>query len=425
MVPSSDIIILLILFLFSGFFSSAEAALLSLSDLHLHKMQSDDYPFLNSVVKLLKNPRRLLITVVTSNEAVNISISILAASLFISLFGVNGQWISIIVTSIILFLAGEAIPKTFGVTYPMQISSAVSPLLLLISRLEFPIVAALEKTPDLILKRLDKSKTRDTDVLMEDEFKHLIDAGNREGVVDESQKELIKTIFESGDRPVTDIMIPRVDMFCLSFDMPAAEIVQKVVSGRYERVPIYREDRDNIIGILFARDLLHDALRAQAAVPIDKLLAKPYFVHEGKTINGLLHDFQEKSIQIAIVVDEYGGVSGLVTLEDILEHLFEDAYGDDEPANCGCDVLDEHTMIVPGKMAMEQLNDLLQDSLPQDEFDTIGGFVLHLFGKMPERGEIIHYENYSFRIESVGRTRILKVRIEKEKQAEPEPEAER
>jgi len=425
LVPSSDIIILLILFLFSGFFSSAEAALLSLSDLHLHKMKSDDYPFLNSVVKLLKNPRRLLITVVTSNEAVNISISILAASLFISLFGVNGQWISIIVTSIILFLAGEAIPKTFGVNYPMQISSAVSPLLLLISRLEFPIVAALEKTPDLILKRLDKSKTRDTDVLMEDEFKHLIDAGSREGVVDESQKELIKTIFESGDRPVTDIMIPRVDMFCLSFDMPAADIVQKVVYGRYERVPIYRDDRDNIIGILFARDLLHDASRAQATVSIEKLLAKPYFVPEVKTINGLLHDFQEKSIQIVIVVDEYGGVSGLVTLEDILEHLFEDAYGDDEPTNCGCDVLDENTMIVPGKMAMEQLNDLLQDSLPQDEFDTIGGFVLHLFGKMPERGEIIHFENYSFRIESIGRTRILKVRIEKEKQAEPEPEAER
>jgi putative hemolysin len=379
-------------------------------------MKSDNYPFLNSVVKLLENPRRLLITVVTSNEAVNISISILAASLFISLFGVNGQWISIIVTSIVLFLAGEAIPKTFGVTYPMQVSSAVSPLLLLISRLEFPIVAALEKTPGLILKRLDQRKTQDADVLMEEEFKHLIDAGSREGVVDESQKELIKTIFESGDRPVTDIMIPRVDMFCLSFDIKAQDIVREVVRDRYERVPIYRDDRDNIIGILFARDLLNDTLRTGASSSIEKLLVKPYFVPEGKTINGLLYDFQEKSIQIAIVVDEYGGVSGLVTLEDILEHLFEEAYGDDEPANCGCDILDEHTMIVPGKMSMEQVNDLLPASLPQDEFDTIGGFVLHLFGKMPERGEIIHFENYQFRIESIGRTRILKIRIGKEKQ---------
>jgi putative hemolysin len=288
--------------------------------------------------------------------------------------------------------------------------------LLFFSRRDLPIVAALEKTPGLILKRLDKRKTRDTDVLMEDEFKHLIDAGSREGVVDESQKELIKTIFESGDRPVTDIMIPRVEMFCLSSDMKASDIVREVVRGRYERVPIYRDDRDNIIGILFARDLLNDALRAQAAVVIEKLLVKPYFVPEGKTINGLLHDFQEKSIQIAIVVDEYGGVSGLVTLEDILEHLFEEAYGEDEPANCGCDILDEHTMIVPGKMELEQVNDLLQASLPQDEFDTIGGFVLHLFGKMPERGEIIHFKNYSFRIESIGKTRILKIRIEKEKE---------
>jgi CBS domain containing-hemolysin-like protein len=420
---SSDIIILVFLFLLSGFFSSAEAALLSLTDLHLHKMKSDNYPFFDYVMKLLENPRRLLITIVTGNEAVNISISILAAALFISLFGAKGQGISIVVTSIVLFLAGEAIPKTFGVTYPMRISSAVSPLLLLISRLEYPVVAALEKTPALILNRLDKSRANELDVLMEDEFKHLIDAGSREGVVDESQKELIKTIFESGDRPVTDIMIPRVDMFCLPFDMKASDIVRQVVQGRYERVPVYREDRDDIIGILFARDLLNDALRSGELTSVEKLLARPYFVPEEKTINGLLHDFREKSTQIAIVVDEYGGVSGLVTLEDILEHLFEEAYGDDLPANCGCDIIDSKTMIVPGIMSMEQVNDLLEASLPLEEFDTIGGFVLHLFGRMPERGEMIHFENYHFRIESVGRTRILKIRIEKEQQTETEGEA--
>ena len=374
-------------------------------------------------MKLLENPRRLLITIVTGNEVVNISISILAAALFISLFGPKGQGISIVVTSIVLFLAGEAIPKTFGVTYPMRISSAVSPLLLIISRLEYPVVAALEKTPSLILNRLDKSRTKDSDVLMEDEFKNLIDAGSREGVVDESQKELIKTIFESGDRPVTDIMIPRVDMFCLPFDMKASDIVRQVVHGRYERVPVYREDRDDIIGILFARDLLNDALRSGESTSVEKLLARPYFVPEEKTINGLLHDFREKSTQIAIVVDEYGGVSGLVTLEDILEHLFEEAYGDDTPVNCGCDIIDEMTMIAPGIMSMEQVNDLLQASLPLEEFDTIGGFVLHLFGRMPERGEMIHFENYHFRIESVGRTRILKIRIEKKPQTETEGEA--
>ena len=153
---TTDILIIFVLFLFSGFFSSAEAALLSLTDLHLHKMKLDRYPFLTYVGKLLENPRRLLITIVTSNEAVNISISILAASFFIGLLGANGQLVSIFFTTVVLLIAGEAIPKTFGVTYPMQVSAMVSPLMIAISRLEYPVVAALEKLSGFILKKYGK-----------------------------------------------------------------------------------------------------------------------------------------------------------------------------------------------------------------------------------------------------------------------------
>jgi CBS domain containing-hemolysin-like protein len=400
--------------LFSGFFSSAEAALLSLTDLHLHKMKLDRYPFLTFVGKLLENPRRLLITIVTSNEAVNISISILAASFFIGLLGANGQLVSIFFTTVVLLIVGEAIPKTFGVTYPMQVSAMVSPLMIVISRLEYPAVAALEKLSGFFLKKYGKHTTLDADALMEDEFKTLIDAGSREGVVDESQKELIKRIFALGDKPVTDIMIPRVDMFCLPLNMPVEEIISEVVRKRQERVPIYTDDRDDITGILFTKDLLNDARRVKESKGIGKLLGKPYFVPEEKTINGLLHDFQENGTQIAIVVDEYGGVSGMVTLENILEHLFEEAYGNSGLANNGCEEIDRNIISVPGKMPMEQLNNILDSQLPENEFDTIGGFVLHLFGKLPERGEEISSSGYLFRIESVGRTRILKVRIEKQ-----------
>ena len=256
---TSDILMIIVLFLFSGFFSSAEAALLSLTDLHLHKMKLDRYPFLTFVGRLLENPRRLLITIVTSNEAVNISISILAASLFIGLLGANGQLVSIVFTTVVLLIAGEAIPKTFGVTYPMQVSVLVSPLMIGISRLEYPVVYTLEKLSGFILKKHGKHIALDVDALMEDEFKTLIDVGSREGVVDESQKELIKRIFELGDKPVTDIMIPRVDMFCLPLDMPVEEIISAVVKLRHERVPIYTDDRDDIAGILFTKNLLNDA----------------------------------------------------------------------------------------------------------------------------------------------------------------------
>jgi CBS domain containing-hemolysin-like protein len=399
------------LLLLSGFFSSSEAALFSLTELHRHKMKMDRYPFGDFVGRLLENPRRLLITIVVGNEAVNIGISILAASFFIGLLGVTGQWVAMIFTSVLVLVAGEAIPKTFGVTYPMQISSAVSPVLTAFSRLEYPLVAGLEKVSDFILRRYVRSDLHGADPVMEDEFKTLIDVGSREGVVEEAQKELINRIFELGDKPVTDIMVPRVDMFCLPANMPMTEVIAQVVKERHERVPVYEGDRDDIIGIIFARDLLHAVLQETRIGSIEKLLKRPYFVPENKTINGLLHDFRENHMQIAIVVDEYGGVSGLVSLEDIMEHLFEEELGDGVNLENGCERIDENTIIVPGKMSMEQFNFIAQAQLPLDEFDTIGGFVLHLFGKLPVKGEAIDFAGYEFIVESVGKARILKIKV--------------
>lgn len=405
-----DIIFILILFLLSAFFSSAEAALFSLTDLHLHKMRMDRYPFLNFVRRLLENRRRLLITIVIGNEAVNIGISILMAAFFISLFGVNGQWIAIAVSSVILLLAGESIPKTFGVVYRMPIASAVSPLLSLFSRLEYPAVVGLEKISDFILSRYGHGKPRKIEPIMEDEFKTLIDAGSREGVVEESQRELINRIFELGDEPVTDIMVPRVDMFCLPVTMTMKEVAIRVVKARYERVPFYSGDRDDIIGILYVRDLI-SALQEKKTDSIEKLLRRPYFVPEEKTVNGLLHDFRETHLQMAIIVDEYGGVSGLVTLEDILKHLFEEEltnYGKN-----GWEKIDENTIIVSGKMPLDQLNALMEAELPEEEFDTIGGFVLHLFGNLPAKDEEYKYNGFIFHIESVGKTRISRIKIKR------------
>ena len=417
---NSDIVVLILLFMLSGFFSSSEAALLSLRDLHLHKMQQNNYPFFNYVVKLLSNQRRLLITIVTSNEVVNVSISILAASFFIGLLGSSGQWVSIVFTTVVLLFVGEAIPKTFGVTYPMQISSLVSPILMAVSRIESPIVSALEKVSGLFLRRYGVNKSEESEVIMEHEFKTLVDVGSLEGVVNEAQKELINKIFELGDRPVTDIMVPRVDMFCLPLDMPVGEMLQSIAAARQERVPVYREDRDDIVGILFARDLLNNVWRGRSQTGIYNLLVRPFFVPEQKTINGLLHDFQKNFIQIAIVVDEYGGVSGMITLEHILEHLFEEPEGDEEMVCDGCEKIDEQSVIVPGSMSVEQCNKLLEAELPEDEFDTVGGLVLHLFGKIPQKGEEAHLDGYIFCVHDVGKTRILKVRITKKTVEEPE-----
>lgn len=409
--PSLQMPVIFILLILSGFFSSAEAALFSLTDLHLHKMKLDNYPFLRFIGELLENRRRLLITIIVSNEAVNISVSIVAAAFFINIFGASGQWIAIIFTTVLLLIIGEAIPKTFGVTYPMPLAAASSPLLTFFSRVEYPFIVGLEKISEFILNRYSHGKSKPADPVMEEEFKSLIDAGSREGVVEESQKELINRIFELGDKPVTDIMVPRVDMFCLPVTMPMEEVMTRVVEMRHERVPFYEGDRDDITGILYARDLLKAALPENGPYHIERLLKKPYFIPEGKTINGLLHDFRENHMQIAIIVDEYGGVSGMVTLEEILEHLFEEDVTQCDGFENGCRKINENTMIVPGKLPLEHFNNLLQVQLPEDEFDTIGGFVLHLFGNLPARGEEYQYQGLTFRIESVGRSRILRIRV--------------
>jgi putative hemolysin len=302
----------------------------------------------------------------------------------------------------------------------MQISTIVSPPLIAISLLEYPIVASLEKISGLFLNRYGADKSLESEVLMEEEFKTLVDAGSLEGVVDEAQKELITKIFEIGDRPVTDIMIPRVDMFCLPLDMPVEEMLQSIAQARQERVPVYRDDKDDIAGILFARDLLNNVWHGKIQDSIQNLLAKPFFVPEQKTVNGILHDFQKNFLQIAVVVDEYGGVSGMITLEHILEHLFEETVGDDESGFEGCEKIDEQTIIVPGNMPVEQCNKLLDAELPEEEFDTIGGFVLHLFGKMPGKGEEVRSDGYVFSVNDFSKTRILKVKITKVPPEEPE-----
>jgi putative hemolysin len=408
------LILLAFLLLLSGFFSSSEAAFFSLTPLHLHKMKEDHFPFLAYVQRLLKYPRRLLITILVCNETVNISISALAASLFIYFFGSQGQWMTIVIMTPILLIFGEALPKTFAVTHPMRSSALLSPLLMLSSRLVQPVVWVLERVSGVIVSWLSRSVTGLRPGLMEDEFRMLIDAGEKEGALESAQRDLIHKVFDLGDTTVAEVMIPRVDMFCLPLSMKIADIEREIIKARHDRIPIYGSDRDNILGILFARDLLEGITGAQATVSIEKLLRKPFFVPEAKTAIKMLRDFQAMRIQVAIVVDEYGGVSGLVTLEDILNDLYEDIYDPHGARDQLWQRVDDLTILASGKMSMEDLQDLLSLPMPEEDFDTVGGFVFHLFGKLPVRGESIRYDRYVFRVVKMGKARILKVRIEQE-----------
>ena len=375
-------------------------------------MATERSPFLSYVLSLLKYPRRLLITIIVGNEAVNITISVLMASLFIYLLGKDGRWVAIAVTSTLLLIFLEGIPKTLGVTRPITISSFVSPFLMLFSWIERPVVWTLEKMSGWFVSLPPWDDVSSESSLMEDEFRTLIDVGQREGVLEESHRDLIHRVFDLADKPVSEVMVPRVDIFCLPISLSSEELEREIIKTAYTKIPIYGIDRDDIRGILFARDLV-GRISGERPVRIEKLFRKPYFVPLEKSVGSLLLDFQVRKMQIAIVVDEYGGVAGLVTLEDIIEDLFEDIYDEYGVRGNLWERIDEGTLLASGRLSTDDLNDLMGISIPVADYETVGGFVFHLFGKLPSPGEEVHFGDCIFRVEKMGKARILTVRIEK------------
>lgn len=402
------LVLLFFFFLLSAFFSCSEAALFSLTPLHLHKMETERSLFLPYIRRLLLHPRRLLITIIVGNEAVNVTISVLATALAVYFFDRDGWWIAVAVVTPLILVGGEAFPKIYGVVHPVLIASIVSPLLTLLARVEYPVIWILEKISGWFVALFPEGAAGKKNILTEDEFRLLIDAGEKGGALESVQRDLIHRVFDLGDKPVSEVMVPRVEMFCLPLSMGRTDMRREIIRARHSYVPIYGADRDDIVGILFAGDIMDEE-----NVPLPKLLKKPYFVPLERTVLALVQDFQRRRPQSAIVVDEYGGVSGLVTLADILESLFEDMYDEDDARENDWQRIDARTLVVSGSMATDEFTELTGVAIPNEDFDTISGFVFHLFGKLPVAGEEVCFGDHTFRVEKMGRSRILKLRVEK------------
>lgn len=411
---SGKLVLLIFLVLLSGFFASSEAALFSLTSLHLHKMREENSPSYNSVQKLIQYPKRLLISIIVGNETVNILMSSVMAGVFIYLLGDKGKWTAIAVMTPALLIFGETIPKTLAKVNPIRFSSLVSPLMTAIYRIETPVVVFLDWASGRIIRILGFGE-QESRGLLESEFRTLIDVGLEEGVLDKSQRDLIHRVFELGDTAVADIMTPRVDMFCLPWDTPADRLKSEIINYAYSRIPVYKGNPDNITGVLYAKDMLTGLAGGKDFTGMEPLLRRPYFVPLERTAGSLLKDFQKKKMHLAIVVDEYGGISGLVTMEDILESLFGDIYDERDTRESLYHRVDERTILVSGGMSVEGFNALAGSSISTEDFDTVGGYVFHLFGRLPVKGETISSDGLVFRVERMGKARILRLRVTMEK----------
>lgn len=409
-----ELILLLCLFAAAGFFSSSEASLFSLTPLHLHKMRVEKSKRFPAVQRLLQYPRRLLITIIAGSESANVMISALAAAVFIRLLGDEGKWVSILILTPLLLIVGEAVPKTIAKINPITVSQRIAPLLTAFSKVFSPLVLVLEGFSGSLIRPFKGGEKGDRDALTEEELRVLVDAGHKEGVLEKTHRDLIHRVFDLGDTSVEDIMTPRTDMFCLPLALSPGEMKKEVLRNGYSRVPVYGSDRDDILGILYAKDLLPVFARRKQDPSMWSLLRKPYFIPLEKRADSLLRDFQMRKIHLAIVVDEYGGVEGLVTMEDILESLFGDIYDERDRKEDLYRVIDDRTIVAWGRMPIEDFNAVAGTNIPSEDFETIGGFVFHLIGRLPVKDEEVRFDGRVFRVERMRRARVWRVRVTRE-----------
>ncbi|MCL6518809.1 MAG: hemolysin family protein [Armatimonadetes bacterium] len=437
-IVKSVILIFLLLFC-NAFFSMAEIAIVSVRKTRIKQLVDEGVSRAKAVQRLLEDPTRFLATVQMGITLVGFFASAAGAATLAEPLAKYLQATGIpivadnpiasavvLLTLVIVFLSlviGETAPKSLALQHAEKIALLVASPMLWLSYLTAPFVKTITAASNLFVRPFGGRASFSPPILTEEELKMLVEAGEEEGVLEEEEKEMIHSIFEFTDTVVRKVMTPRTDMKCVEVNASVDELLDVIIRAGHSRVPIYEDTVDNIVGVVHAKDLLRALHENGKKVNIRELMRPPYIVPENKKVDELLAEFKKSKIQMAIVVDEYGGTAGLVTIEDILEEIvgdIMDEYDVEEPMT---EILDENTMIVDARIPISEINELMDIQLPEEEFDTIGGFVFGLFGTQPHQGQAVEYNGIKFVVEKTDGRRIQKVRIIKPPKS-PEDEEE-
>jgi putative hemolysin len=411
------LIIFIILLILSAFFSGSETAFFSLTNSTLNQFRKSKQKSKNIVADLLQDSKKLLISIIIGNTVVNISIATMAA-IFTTEFShdlhLNETLVLlidvIVVTMVILFFS-EIIPKVFAAKTNKKIAPKLIYPMYMFYYLLYPLSFFMEKITGIISSWLGINK--DKHYLSEEELRTLVEVGEEKGALLKDEKEMIHSIFEMSETTAKEIMVPRTDMICIEKGASINQVLDLIKDKLHSRIPVYQETVDNILGILYVKDLLPLIKRRNLTeFDLTTLTRPPYYVPEQKKINELLREYQTEKIHMAIVVDEYGGTAGLVTLEDVIEEIvgeIQDEYDMETPLY---QKINENTFVVNAGMQLEEINEELNLDLPTEEgVETLAGFLLGQFGNVPKSKETIVWNGYEFLIEKSTKKRIHQVRI--------------
>ena len=409
-----ELILLSIGLFLSGFFSASETALFSISKIKALHIAKDGSKTGQLILKMKEDSHTLLTTILIGNNLVNIGASAVATSLAISYFKSNAVGIATGIMTILILIFGEIFPKSFANTNNIIVAKIVIYPVFWLSKLFFPFIYLLNFIP-----RLQGVIDISHETVTEDELMTMVEVVKDDGEIKAEEKELITNIFEFDDTSCSEIMTPRADMFVI--DVSDTMDIEHILKTGFSRIPVIEDTIDNVVGILHVKDLFVSyqkacALNSETSLDVKTIMRKPYFIPESKKLDLLLQDFKQKKNHIAVVVDEHGGVAGIVTLEDVIEEIFGEII--DETDRLAPDIvrLKGNKWLVSGKIDVDDLNKEIQIKIPESKtYDTFSGFFLEQIGRIPKPGESIIVDKWTITVKDMDGNRIQNFIIKKEK----------
>ncbi|MEH6402216.1 MAG: HlyC/CorC family transporter [Sneathiella sp.] len=413
----SAIVLLLIL---SGFFSGSETALTAASRARLHQMEQGGDKRAGAINKLRSQHTKLISAILLGNNLVNILASALATSLLISLFGDIGVAYATIVMTVLILIFSEVLPKTYALRRPIRVALLVTPILRPATFILSPFVIGINSVVDATLAMFGiREQSGDPDTLTDaaqDELRGAIDLHSEDAGIIMHEKYMLDTIMDMDEVDLSEIMIHRKNVKTVNASLPASDIIEQVLKSPHTRFPMWQDDPENIIGIIHAKDLLRAVIPLHGDytdLRIEEITSKPYFVPETTTLRDQLKAFLERHAHFALVVDEYGALMGLVTLEDILEEIVGDIADEHDIEVAGVDILRENSVLSKGSVTIRDLNRKCNWSLPDEEAATIAGLVIHEAKIIPEIGQAFTFYGFKFEIIKRERNQITELRVTK------------
>ena len=410
-----QILIIIVLLIFSAFFSGAETAFFSINYIVLEKLKQEKKKRTKLVTKMLKSPNKLLITLLLGNMIVNILATAMTSNISIDITkklggnDITGVTVSIIVMTLILIFFGEITPKLITVQKPVKYALNFVYLLYFFSIILKPITIIFQLFTDFITNKVMKNST---DQLVNKDIESMITIGHKEGIIDKEEKEMFENVYDSLNKEVQDIMIAKPKMFALSIDLPLKQLIQEIVNCDYTLIPLYKKNREHILGIIHKKSILPYFFNFKKLTSINSLIRPIIFSPVSKKVNDLLREFQTQKKEFSVVVDEYGNVIGFITLDEIIEEIMGEYKDEYDKQDYLAKKIGKNKYLVRGDLKIDEFNEFFKASLRSDESNTIIGLILESLEKIPKKGEKIILDKFIFTINNLKGTVIDSIIVE-------------